>query len=387
VCWCGSNRVHVEQVPDARILDGRDVVVRTRLTTVCGSDLHLFGGYIAGMKKGDILGHELVGEVVEVGGEVRTLRRGDRVVVSPVIACGACWHCKGGEFSLCDNTNPNAGLQEQMTTYPTAGVFGFSHLYGGYAGCQAEFVRVPYADVICFKLPDGMTDEQGLACSDVLPTGYMGADLAGIQKGDVVAVWGCGPVGLMAMKSAALLGAGKVVAIDNLPERLDMAARFAGALPLNHDHTDVVEGLKALTGGRGPDRCIDAVGMEAHGTNLVEHVYDRAKQFLMLEHDRPAVARQAITACRKGGTVVFMGVYTGLVDKFPLGLVMTKSLTLRTGNLHGPKYIPRVLEHCRRGDVDPAFVFTHRMALDDAPNAYRMFRDKEDRCVKVALHP
>jgi threonine dehydrogenase-like Zn-dependent dehydrogenase len=387
VCWCGAKKVHVENVADPKILDARDAILKISLTTICGSDLHLYDGYIATMEKGDILGHEMVGEIVETGAEVRKVRRGDRVVVSSIIACGHCWHCRRQEFSLCDNTNPNAWLQEKVFNYATAAIYGYSHMFGGFAGAQAEYIRIPFADVGAFKVPDGMSNEQALACSDAFPTGYMGADICDIQRGDVVAVWGCGPVGQFAIKSATLLGAHKVIAIDNLPGRLKTAAEQSGAIPLNQDQVDVSDALKSLTGGRGPDACIDAVGLEAHGSNLVEHVYDRAKQAMMLQTDRIAVVRQMIECCRKGGTVCIMGVYTGLVDKFPLGIAMNKGLRFRMGQMYGQKYIPRLFEHWQKGQVDPAFVFSHRLSLNDAPEAYRMFRDKQDQCLKMLLQP
>lgn len=387
VCWCGTKKVRVEKVPDPAILAPRDAIIQITATTICGSDLHLYDGYIATMHKGDILGHEIVGEVVEIGREVQKIRKGQRVVVSSIIACGNCWYCRNQEHSLCDNTNPNGALQEKVTNYASAGIYGYSHMFGGYAGAQAEFLRVPFADVGAFPVPDEISDEQALACSDAFPTGFMGAELCDIQPGDTVAVWGCGPVGQFAIKSAALLGAERVIAIDNVPERLRLAAETSGAIALNHHLVDVSDALKSLTGGRGPDACIDAVGMEAHGTNPIENIYDRVKQTMMLQTDRSAVVRQMIECCRKGGTLSIMGVYTGLVDKFPLGVLMNKGLHLHAGQMHGPRYIPRLLEYCRNGQVDPAFVFTHRMSLNDAPKAYPMFRDKKDHCIKVVLRP
>ena len=385
VCWCGTGRMRVERVPDPSILDPKDAIVKIAVGTICGSDLHIYGGHIATMKRGDIIGHEIVGEVVETGSDVKKINKGDRVVVSSMISCGNCWHCKRQEFSLCDNTNPNAALQDRVFGYATGGIFGYSHMFGGYAGAQAEFVRVPFADVGSFKLPEGMTDEQGLACSDAFPTGYMGADLCEIQPGDTVAVWGCGPIGQFVIKSAKLLGAERIVAIDNLPERLELAERQSGAVPVNHDVVSVSEILKDLTGGREPDACVDAVGMESHGSNLIEDVYDRTKQKLEMVVDRSAVVRQMITCCRKGGTVVVMGVYAGFVDKFPLGIAMNKALKFRMGQMYGQKYIPRLFEHFKKGEVDPSFVFSHRLPLDEAPRAYRMFRDKEDQCLKILL--
>lgn len=387
VCWYDTRDVRVQNVPDPRILNPRDAIVKISLTTICGSDLHIYNGLIAGMEKGDIIGHEIVGEVVEVGPDVRKVKVGDRVVVISTIGCGGCWHCRNGEFSLCDNSNPNAAMIEKVYSYSPAGIFGYSHLFGGYAGAQAEFIRVPYADTNAFKVPDGMTDEQALMCSDVFPTGYMGAELCGINGADTVAVWGCGPIGQLAIKSAALLGAEKVVAIDDIPERLQMAAENSGAIPVNPKEADVSETLKELTGGRGPDACIDAVGMEAHGAHLISNLYDRAKQTLMLETDRGDAVRQMIACCRKGGRVVIMGAYTQFVDKFPLGAAMNKGLEFRMGQQHGQKHIPRLFEHWEKGQVDPAFVITHRLPLDEAPRAYEMFRHKEDHCVKLVLMP
>ena len=385
VCWCGTRRVRVEEVPEPRILDPRDIIVRLTVSTVCGSDLHIYGGHIATMHKGDILGHEITGIVTQAGAQVRNFKPGDRVVASPIIGCGQCWYCRRGQFSMCDNSNPNAAMQEQVYGSDSAGVFGYSHMFGGYAGAQAQYIRIPYADVGTFKVPDGMSDEQALACSDVFPTGLMGADLCDIQPGDSVAVWGCGPVGLCAARSALLLGAERVFAIDNLPKRLHFAAERCGAIPVNQNEVDVADYLKQHTGGRGPDACIDAVGMEAHGTYLLEDYYDRAKQALMLETDRPAVLRQMISCCRKGGTLSIMGVYAGFADKVPLGLAMNKGLQWRMGQMHGPKYIPRCFDLWRKGRADFSFMFTHRLPLEEAPRAYQMFRDKEDDCVKVLL--
>jgi threonine dehydrogenase-like Zn-dependent dehydrogenase len=387
VCWCGKGNVRVENVPDPKILDSRDAIVRLTATTICGSDLHLFGGYVPALKPGDILGHEIVGEVVEVGSEIRKLRPGQRVVVSSVIACGRCWYCKTEQYSLCDNSNPQAALQEKTIACRTAGVFGFSDLFGGYAGAQAEFVRVPYADVGAFVLPEGMTNEQGLSCSDIFATGYMGADNCGLKGGEVVAVWGCGPVGLFAIRSAYLLGAEQVIAIDSLPERLRLAAEVCGATALNQCEVEVPQALLDLTGGRGPDACIDAVGMEAHGANFLENVTERAKEKLLIQSERLAVVREAIKCCRKGGTISLLGVYSGTADALPLGIAFTKSLQLRMGNMHGQRYVPRLFEHWRQKQIDPGFVYSHRLPLESAPEAYRMFRNKEDECIKILLEP
>lgn len=385
VCWCGAQNVKVQRVPDPRLLDPSDIIVKISVTTICGSDLHIYGGHIPSMQKGDIIGHEIVGEVVEAGRAVQKVRVGDKVVVSSIIGCGGCWHCRNEEYSLCDNSNPNAALMEKVYNYATAGIFGYSHMFGGYAGAQAEYIRVPFANVNAFKVPDGMTDLQALACSDAFPTGYMAAVIARTKPGDVVAVWGCGPVGQFAIKSAALLGADRVIAIDNIPSRLELAEGVSGAVPLNQDRVDVSEALKALTGGRGPDICIDAVGMEAHGTYVLEDLYDRVKQKMGLVNDRIAVLRQMIECCRKGGTLSIMGVYGLFSDKFPMGVAMNKGLHFHMGQMHGPKYIPQLFEHWSKGRVDPGFVFTHRLMLEDAPHAYRMFRDKQDNCLKVAL--
>ncbi len=387
VCWQTSRKVTVEQVPDPKILNPRDIIVRQTLTTICGSDLHIFDGFIPSMQAGDIIGHEIVGEVVEVGSSITKFKIGDRVVASSIIGCGNCWYCQNKEYSFCDNSNPNAALQEKMFTYPTAGIFGYSHLFGGYAGAQAQYIRVPYADVIAFKIPEGMSDEAALSCSDAFPTGYMGADLLNLKGGETVAVWGAGPVGLFAMKSAYLLGAERVIAIDNVPERLRLAREICGAVTLNQNDVNIREELKEMTGGIGPDCCIEAVGMEAHGSNMFEHVYDRVKQAMMMETGRPGAMREIISCCRKGGTISMMGVFAGLVDKFPLGIMMNKGLHLHTGQMHGPKYIPRLFEHWQRGDVDPGFVFSHQLPLASAPEAYKMFRDKQDNCIKIALKP
>ena len=387
VCWCGTKRVQVQNVPDPILLDTQDAIVEVSCTTICGSDLHLYNGLVASMMRGDILGHEIMGEVVEVGGDVRKLQVGQRVVAASVIACGRCWYCKQQQFSLCDNSNPHGALQEKIFGYATAGIFGYSQMFGGYAGAQAEYVRIPFADVGAFPVPDGMSDAQALAFSDIFPTGYMGADLCGIERGDIVAVWGCGPVGQFAIKSAMLLGAEKVIAIDNIPERLQMAAKVSGAHPLDHDEVDVLDELKVLTGGRGPDACIDAVGMEAHGTNFFEDLIDKMKQKSRLQTDRPSVVRQMVKACRKGGTIVIMGAYAGYADTFPIGLAMNKGLRWHMGQQHGQRYIPRLFDHWQQGHIDPAFVFTHRVPLSQAAEGYQMFEAKEDGCVKLLLEP
>lgn len=387
VRWHGKGEVSVDWVEDPGIVNPRDAVVRLTLTTICGSDLHLYDGVVPSMIDGDILGHEIVGEVVETGSEVKKHKVGDRVVVASPIACGQCWFCRNQQFSLCDNSNPNGGLIEKNYGFAPAGIFGYSHLFGGYAGAQAQYVRVPFADVGGFAVPEGMTDEQALMCSDVFPTGFMAADLCEIRGGDTVAVWGCGPIGQLSIRSAYLLGAERVIAIDNIPERLAMAQQQSGAIPLHQDEVDVPEALRELTGGRGPDGCIDAVGMEAHGTNMLSDAYDRTKQALGMESDRGDVVRQMITCCRKGGTLSIIGAYAMFMDKFPLGAAFNKALRLHMGQQHGQKYIPRLFDYWRTGQVDPAFVVTHRLPLDEAPRAYETFKHKRDHCVKVVLQP
>jgi threonine dehydrogenase-like Zn-dependent dehydrogenase len=385
-CWMGKQDVRVEQVPDPKILNPRDAIVRITATAICGSDLHLYNGYIPSMEKGDVLGHEFMGEVVEVGRGVNNLKKGDRVVVPFPISCGACFSCQKGMFSLCENSNPNAWMAEKMWGHSPGAVFGYSHMMGGYAGGQAEYARVPYADVGPIKVPDELTDEQVLFLSDIFPTGYMGAEMCNIQPGDTIAVWGCGPVGQFAIKSAYLLGAERVIAIDRFPARLRMAREKAGAETLNYEETDVREALNEMTGGRGPDACIDAVGLEAHAPGVLG-AYDKAKQAVRLETDRPIALRQAIMACRNGGTVSVIGVYGGFIDKFPIGSVMNRSLTIKTGQCHVQRYMRPLLERIENGDIDPSFVVTHHMELGQAPEGYETFKHKEDECVKVVLKP
>jgi len=387
VCWHDKLDVRVESVPEPRILNPRDAIVRVSATAICGSDLHLYGGFVPGMVKGDILGHEFMGEVVELGAAVTKLKRGDRVVVPFPIACGNCFFCQKAMFSLCENSNPNAGMAEKLWGYSPCGIYGYSHLLGGYAGGQAEYVRVPFADVGPLKVPDALSDEQVLFLSDILPTGYMAAENCDIQPGDTIAVWGCGPVGLFAIASAQLLGAERVIAIDRFPERLRLAATRLGADTIDYSEENVLEGLKELTGGRGPDACIDAVGMEAHAHHSLAYAYDRMKQAMMLEFDRPVALREAIMACRSGGTISVAGVYGGLIDKFPAGALMNRSLTIRTGQTHVQRYMRLLLALIEKGDIDPSFIISHRMRLEQAPAAYRMFRDKQDHCIKVVLTP
>jgi threonine dehydrogenase-like Zn-dependent dehydrogenase len=382
----GKKKVEVGNVPDPQILNARDAIVRITSTAICGSDLHLYNGFIPTMEKGDVLGHEFMGEIVEVGKGVNNLNIGDRVVVPFPIACGNCSACQAGAYSLCENSNPNAWMAEKMWGYSPCGIFGYSHMLGGYAGGQAEYARVPFADVGPIKVPDGMPDEQVLFLSDIFPTGYMGAEMCNIQPGDVIAVWGCGPVGQFAIKSAYMLGAERVIAIDRFPYRLRIARERAGAETINYEETNVLEALKEMTGGRGPDACIDAVGMEAHGHGAM-YAYDRAKQAMMLETDRPIALREAIMACRNGGTVSIIGVYGGFVDKFPIGAVVNRSLTIKSGQCHVQRYMRPLLDRIQRGDIDPSFVITHRISLDDAPKGFDMFVNKEDECLKVVMTP
>jgi threonine dehydrogenase-like Zn-dependent dehydrogenase len=383
-CWYGIQDVRVDEVPDPKILNPRDAIVRITSTAVCGSDLHLYDGYIPTMVSGDILGHEFMGEVVEVGPGVKNLRVGDRVVVPFPIACGACYFCEREEFSLCENSNPNAWMAEKMFGHSAAGIFGYSHLTGGYAGGQAEYARVPFADVGPFKIENGLDDEQVLFLSDILPTGWMAAENAEIEPGDTVAVWGAGPVGQFAMMSARVLGAGRIIAIDRFPERLAMARRNAGAETIDYEEVHVLEALSEMTAGRGPDSCIDAVGMEAHSHGM-QYGYDKVKQLMKLETERPIALREAILAVRSGGTVSVPGVYGGLADKLPLGAFMNKALTLKTGQTHVHRYMRPLLERIERGEIDPTAIITHRMSLDDAPRAYDMFLHKEEGCVKCVL--
>jgi threonine dehydrogenase-like Zn-dependent dehydrogenase len=384
ICWHGKKDVRVENVPEPKILNKRDAIVKITLTAICGSDLHLYHGVIPSMQEGDILGHEFMGEVVEVGTDVPNLKKGDRVVVPFCIACGNCFFCRHGMTSLCDNSNPNAAAAEKLYGYSSAGLFGYSHIFGGYAGGQAQYARVPYADAGPFKIPDSVTDEQALFLTDIFPTGYMAAENCNIQPGDVVAVWGAGPVGQFAIRSAFLLGASRVIVIDNVPSRLELAKK-SGAEPLNFDEGDVLEKIKQMTVGRGPDSCIDAVGLEAHGTTA-DAIYDYAKSAVFLETDRPHALRQAIQACRKGGTISIPGVYGGVVDKFPLGVAFAKGLTLKMGQTNVHKYLQPLLDLVAKGEIDPSFVITHRMGLDEGAQGYSVF-DAQDGCIKVVLKP
>jgi threonine dehydrogenase-like Zn-dependent dehydrogenase len=390
VTWCGKYSVSVDNVPDPTIINPRDAIVKISSTCICGSDLHLYDGYIPTMQKGDVIGHEFMGEVVEVGPGVAKdkVKVGDRVIVPFCIACGNCFFCRKQLYSCCDNSNPNAELAEKFYGHATAGLFGYSHLTGGYAGGQAEYARVPYADIGLFKVPEGLSDDQAIFCTDIFPTGYMAAENCNIEPGDTVAVWGAGPVGQFAIRSAFLLGAEKVVAIDDdtlVPERLKMAAD-GGAIPLDMSSEYIYEKLQDLTGGRGPDACIDAVGMEAHGFTL-DALLDRAKAAMFLATDRPHALRQAINCCRKGGTVSVPGVYGGLLDKVPFGAAMQKGLTFKTGQTHVHRYVPGLFKRIEAGQIDPSFVITHKLPLSEAPRAYEMFGNREDGCVKVVLKP
>jgi threonine dehydrogenase-like Zn-dependent dehydrogenase len=377
--------MQVREVPDPRILNKRDAIVKISSTAICGSDLHLYNGFLPLMEPGDIMGHEFMGEVVEVGKGVGNLAVGDRIVVPFPIACGNCGACENEAYSLCENSNPNAWVAEKMLGHSACGIFGYSHLTGGFAGGQAEYARVPFADVGHIKVPEGMTDEQALFLSDILPTGYMGAEMCGIKPGDTVAVWGCGPVGQFAIASAYLLGAEKVIAIDRFPYRLQMAREKAGAITINYEEVDSVSDvLKDLTAGRGPDHCIDAVGVEGH-THGIPYLHDRAKQLMRIQADRPIALREAIMSCRSGGTISVIGVYAGLIDKFPMNAVMNRSLTIRTGQCHVHRYMKPLMERIQKGEIDPTFVITHRMPLSQAAEGYKIFNDKLDNCEKIVL--
>lgn len=384
--WAGRNSVEVQSVPDPKILNDRDAIVRVTSTAICGSDLHIYDGYIPTVKEGDILGHEFMGEVVEVGKGVDNLAVGDRVVVPFPIACGACSACDRDLYSLCENSNPNAGIAEKLMGHSPAGLFGYSHMLGGFAGGQAEYARVPFADVGPLKIADDLTDDQALFLSDILPTGYMGAEMCDITPGDVVAVWGAGPVGLFAAVSANLLGASQVIVIDEVPYRLELAERL-GATPLNFAETSVLEELREMTAGRGPDHCIDAVGMEARSGTTVVDVYDRVKQAARLETERPHALREAAMSCRNGGTISIVGVYGGMMDKFPIGAVMNRSLTIKTGQCHVQRYMRPLLDRIRNDEIDPTVIISHHMPLKQAPQGYEIFKHKQDNCTKVVLNP
>ena len=387
VCWMGKEDMQVHDVPDPKILNPRDAIVRITSTCICGSDLHLYDGYIPTLEQGDILGHEFMGEVVELGPGVdrSKLKVGDRVVVPFTIACGACHSCHDQLWSCCDNSNPNAWMAEKMMGYSPSGLFGYTHMLGGYAGGQAQYARVPFADIGPLKVPSTLRDDQVVFLSDIFPTGYMGAVNCDIRPGDTVALWGCGPVGQFAIRSCFMLGAGRVIAIDRVPERLALA-RAAGAETLDFEEVDVLDALRDMTGNHGPDACMDVVGVEASGHGAL-FAMDRMKQMIRMEMDRPIVLRQAILACKKGGTVSVPGVYAGFIDKVPMGAFMNKALTMKTGQTHMMNYMQPLLKRIEAGDIDPSFVISHRLPIDQAPEAYRMFRDKQDQCIKVVLDP
>ena len=385
--WHGKYDVRIDNVPDPEILNPRDAIIKVTSTAICGSDLHLYDGYIPTMQEGDILGHEFMGEVVELGSGVNNLQKGDRVVIPFTIACGHCWFCENKYWSCCDNSNPNGILPETAYGFTPSALFGYSHMFGGYAGGQAEYVRVPFADVGPFKIPHGIEDEKVLFLTDIFPTGYMAAENCNIQPGDTVAIWGAGPVGQFAVHSAKMLGAERVIVIDEVPERLQLAREWGGAETLDFSETDsITEALREMTGGRGPDSCMDAVGMEAHGTTI-GNVYDRTKAALYLATDRPNVLRQCIQACRKAGTVSVPGVYGGLLDKMPFGAAFGKGLTFKMGQTHVHKYLQPLMDRIQNGEIDPTRLITHRFPLSEAPQGYDTFSKKADDCIKVVLKP
>ena len=386
LCWHGKKDIRCDTVPDPLIEEPRDVIVKVTSCAICGSDLHLYDGFMPGMESGDIMGHEFMGEVVEVGSPNHKLKVGDRVVVPFTIACGECDQCRRGYFSVCERSNRNKEMADKIFGHTTAGLFGYTHLTGGYPGGQAEYVRVPYADVTPVKVPGGLSDEQVLFLGDIFPTGWQAVVQCDIEPTDTVAIWGCGPVGQFCVRSAVLLGALKVIAIDNVPERLAMA-QAGGATKINFAEESVVERLNELTAGKGPEKCIDAVGMEAHATATLDSIYDRAKQAVMMESDRPHVLREMAYVCRPAGVLSVPGVYGGLIDKFPFGMVMNKGLTIRTGQTHVNRWTDDLLRRIEEGQIDPTFVITHRVGLEDGPAMYETFRDKRDGCVKVVLTP
>jgi len=389
LCWHGKSDVRVDTVPDPKIQNTRDAIIKVTATAICGSDLHLYDGYMPTMEAGDILGHEFMGEVVELGSAVTNLKKGDRVVVPFTMACGSCFFCKKTLYSCCDNSNPNAKIAEEAMGHSPSGLFGYSHMMGGFSGGQAEFVRVPFADVGPYKVAAGLPDEKVLFLTDIFPTGYMAAEQAEIEKGDTVAVWGCGPVGQFAIKSAWMFGAGRVIAIDTVPERLRLAEVHGKAETIDFMKVEgsVYDRLQEMTKGRGPDRCIDAVGAEAHGLGSTPAILDKVKAVVGLGTDRPTALRQAIMCCRKGGTVSVPGVYVGLLDKMPMGAFVNKALTMKSGQTHVHRYLKPLMEKIEQGEIDPSFLITHRLPLAEAPNAYKTFRDKQDGCIKVVLRP
>ncbi|BDB62446.1 MULTISPECIES: zinc-dependent alcohol dehydrogenase [Rhodococcus] len=386
LCWMGVNELSVETVDDPGLVNPHDVIVAVRLTTTCGSDLHFLGGYLPGMREGDVIGHEFMGEIVDTGPEVTNVRVGDRVVVPSFIGCGKCPYCADGLHAVCDTTNPNAAMQQPVLGYPTGGIYGYTHPFGGYQGSHAEYIRVPFGDVNCFQIPDGVGNEQALFLSDAVPTGYMGADFCDITPGDTVAVWGAGAVGLMAAASAKIMGADRVIVIDRFRDRLDRAAKKVGAETVDYAEVDsVYETLRESTGGRGPDACIDAVGMEGHGTGVMQ-AYDKVKQALRMESDRATSLREAILSCGKGGVVSVLGIY-GVTDKFPMAVLTNKSLTLRTAQQHGQRYMPTLFEHVLESRLDPSWLMTHDLPLTDAVRGYEMFKNKEDDCLRAVFRP
>ena len=384
--WHGKHDIRCDTVPDPTIEEGRDAIIKVSTCAICGSDLHLFDGFMPTMESGDIMGHEFMGEVVEVGKDNKALRVGDRVVIPFTIFCGECDQCKRGNFSVCERSNRNKEKADKVFGHTTAGLFGYSHLTGGYAGGQAEYVRVPMADTTHVKIPDGLTDEQVLFLGDIFPTGWQAAVNCDIQPDDTVAIWGAGPVGQMAIRSAVLLGAKQVVVIDRVPERLAMA-KEGGAITINFDEESVLDRLKELTNGKGPEKCIDAVGMESHATRSFDAMYDRVKQAVMLESDRPHVLREMIYVCRPAGILSVPGVYGGLIDKIPFGASMNKGLTWKMGQTHVNRWTDDLLHRIQEGQIDPSFVITHTVPLEDGPGMYKTFRDKEDGCIKVVLKP
>jgi threonine dehydrogenase-like Zn-dependent dehydrogenase len=387
LCWHGHGDVRIDTVPDPKIEAPGDAIIEITSTAICGSDLHLYDGYIPTMKRGDILGHEPMGIVVDVGKEVKNVKKGDRVVVPFTISCGKCWACEKTLYSLCDVSNPNAETARKLMGHSPAALFGYSHMLGGFAGGQAQYLRVPYADVGPQIVPEGLTDEQVLFLSDIFPTGYMAAENADIEPGDTVAVWGCGPVGQFAIQCAWMFGAGRVIAIDRIPERLEMARAHGRAEMINFEEVDVYDMLQEMTSGKGPDRCIDAVGCEAHGAESFDAILDKAKAAIKLTTDRAHVIRETIRCCRKGGTISVPGAYVGMPDKIPLGPFMNKALTLKAGQTHVQRYTHKLLQMIEEDKIDPSFVITHRLPLSEGPQAYRTFREKKDGCIKVVLKP
>lgn len=387
LCWHGTEDVRIDNVPDPKIQDNRDIIIRVTSTAICGSDLHLYDGFMPTMEKGDILGHEPMGIVEEVGKGITNLKKGDRVVVPFDLACGDCFFCKKQMYSLCDTSNPNADMARKVMGHSPAGLLGYSHMLGGFPGGQAEYLRVPFADVGPLKIESDLPDEKVLFLSDIFPTGYMAAENAEIEKGDTVAVWGCGPVAQFAIQSAWMFGAGRVIAIDRVPERLEMARTYGRAETINFDEVKVYDQLMEMTKGRGPDRCIDAVGAEAHSTGSIDAIYDKIKTSVYMATDRVHALREAIICCRKGGTLSVPGVYIGFPDKLPFGALMNKGLTVKTGQTHVQKYHRNLLRKIEEGAIDPSFVVTHRLKLEDGPQAYKTFRDKKDGCIKVVLKP